>query len=169
MIEVDDRELKQVINQLKYFDTRYFDKDLYQSAKKAGGTIMTKWRKEANARINFPFKGGHEKKGGFTLSMRRYSRKDKYNISKSKYKYKKGTVLDKGNGQFDFNLKNQIGFANIWEAKQFTPHIGTTKLATKRGFGNKERTEQMFDNYTQDFADRLAHFVQKQVERKSKI
>lgn len=169
MIEVDDRELKQVINQLKYFDTRYFDKDLYQSAKKAGGTIMTKWRKEANAHINFPFKGGHEKKGGFTLSMRRYSRKDEYNISKSKYKYKKGTVRDKGNGQFDFNLKNQIGFANIWEAKQFTPHIGTTKLATKKGFGNKERTEQMFDNYTQDFADRLAHFVKKQVERKSKV
>lgn len=169
MIEVDDRELKQVINQLRYFDTQYFNKDLYQSAKKAGGTIMTKWAKDANARINFPFKGGHEKKGGFTGSMRRYSQKDEYNISKSKYKYKKGKIRDKGNGQFDFNLKNQIGFANIWESKQFTPHIGTTKLATKKGFGNKERTEQMFDNYTQDFVDRLANFVSKQVERKSKV
>lgn len=168
MIEVDDRELKQVINQLKYFDTQYFNKDLYQSAKKAGGTIMTKWAKEANSRINFPFTGGNKKRGSFTLSMRRYSQKDK-NISKSKYKYKKGKIRDKGNGQFDFNLKNQIGLANIWEAKQFTPHIGTTKLATKRGFGNKERTEQMFDNYTQDFVDRLADFVKKQVERKSKV
>lgn len=169
MIEIDDRELKQVINQLKYFDTKYFDKDFYQSAKKAGGTIMTKWAKDANTRINFPFKGGHEKMGGFTLSMRRYSQKDKYNISKSKYKYKKASIRDRGNGQFDFNLKNQIGFANIWEAKQFTPHIGKTTLATKRGFGNKERTEKMFDNYTQNFVDRLAHFVQKQVERKSKL
>lgn len=168
MIEVDDRELKQVINQLKYFDTQYFNKDLYQSAKKAGGTIMTKWAKDANSRINFPFNGGHEKRGSFTLSMIRYSQKDK-SISKSKYKYKKGKIRDKGNGQFDFNLKNKIGLANIWEAKQFTPHIGTTKLATKKGFGNKERTEQMFDNYTQDFVDRLADFVKKQVERKSKV
>ena len=169
MIEVDDRELKQVINQLRYFDTQYFNKDLYQSAKKAGGTIMTKWAKDANARINFPFKGGNEKKGGFTLSMRRYSQKDEYNISKSKYKYKKAKILDKGNGQFDFRLKNQIGFANIWEAKHYTPHIGTTKLNTRQGFGNKERTEQMFDNYTQDFTNRLADFVRKQVERKSKV
>ena len=168
MIEIDDRELKQVINQLKYFDTNYFDKDFYQSAKKAGGTIMTRWAKDANAIIKFPFKGGHEKSGNFTLSMKRYSKKDK-RISKSKYKYKKQSIRDKGRGQFEFKLKNQIGLANVWEAKQFTPHIGTTTLATKSGFGNKEKTEQMFDNYTQDFVDRLAHFVKKQVERKSKI
>lgn len=168
MIEVDDRELKQVINQLRYFDTQYFNKDLYQSAKKAGGTIMTKWAKDANARINFPFTGGHEKSGSFTLSMRRYSQKDK-SISKSKYKYKKTPIKDKGNGQFDFRLKNKIGLANVWEAKQFTPHIGTTKLATKSGFGNKEKTESMFDNYAQEFVDRLADFVKKQVERKSKV
>ncbi len=107
MIEVDDRELKQVINQLRYFDTQYFNKDLYQSAKKAGGTIMTKWAKDANARINFPFTGGHEKSGSFTLSMRRYSQKDK-SISKSKYKYKKTPIKDKGNGQFDFRLKIKL-------------------------------------------------------------
>lgn len=168
MIEVDDRELKQLINQLKYFDTKYFDKDFYQSAKKAAGPILTKWAKDANARINWPFGGGHEKSGSFTQSMKRYSQKDK-SISKSKYKYKKQGIKDSGNGQFDFKLKNQIGLSNIWEAKKFTPHIGTTTLATRSGFGNKEKTEQMFDNYTQDFVDRLADFVKKQVERKSKV
>ena len=168
MIEVDDRELKQLINQLKYFDTKYFDKDFYQSAKKAAGPILTKWAKDANAHINWPFSGGHEKSGNFTQSMKRYSQKDK-SISKSKYKYKKQSLKDNGNGQFDFKLKNQIGLSNIWEAKKFTPHIGTTTLETRLGFGNKEKTEQMFDNYTQDFVDRLADFVKKQVERKSKV
>lgn len=167
MIVIDDRELKQVIQQLKYFDTRYFDKDFRNSGKKAAGPILTKWAKEANNRINFPFAGGHEKSGKFTGSMRRYSQKDR-NISKSKYKYKKQPIREK-DGQFDFKLKNQIGLSNIWEAKHFTPHIGTTKLATKQGFGNKEKTEQMFDKYTQDFVDRLADFVKKQVERKSKV
>lgn len=168
MIEVDDRELKKLVQQLSYFDTKYFDKDFYQAAKKAAGPILTKWAKDANTRINFPFAGGHEKSSSFTGSMRRYSQKDK-NISKSKYKYKKQQIRDKGNGQFDFKLKNQIGLSNIWEAKKFTPHIGTTTLATSPGFGNKEKTEQMFDNYTQDFVDRLADFVKKQVERKSKV
>lgn len=166
-MEIDDRELKQLIRQLKYFDTNYFDKDFRNAGKKAAGPILTKWAKEANARINFPFSGGHEKSGSFTGSMRRYSQKDK-RISKSKYKYKKQSIQEK-NGAFSFKLKNQIGLSNIWEAKRFTPHIGTTKLATKTGFGNKEKTEQMFDNYTQDFVDRLANFVKKQVERKSKV
>lgn len=166
-MEIDDRELKQLIRQLKYFDTNYFDKDFRNAGKKAAGPILTKWAKEANARINFPFSGGHEKSGSFTGSMRRYSQKDK-RISKSKYKYKKQSIQEK-NGAFSFKLKNQIGLSNIWEAKHFTPHIGTTKLATKTGFGNKEKTEQMFDNYTQDFVDRLANFVKKQVERKSKV
>ena len=98
---------------------------------------------------------------------KRYSQKDR-SISKSRYKYKKQPIQEK-NGEFSFKLKNQIGLSNIWEAKRFTPHIGTTKLATKTGFGNKEKTEQMFDNYTQDFVDRLADFVRKQVERKSKV
>ena len=168
MIEVDDRELKKLIRQLKYFDTKYFDKDFYQSAKKAVGPILTKWAKDANNAIRFPFSGGHEKFSSFTQSMKRYSHKDK-SISKSKYKYKKQPIKDNGDGQFDFRLKNQIGLSNIWEAKKFTPHIGTTTLATKSGFGNKERTEKMFDNYTQNFVDRLADFVKKQVERKSKV
>lgn len=167
MIEIDDRELKQVINQLKYFDTIYFDKDFKNAGKKAGGTIMTKWQKEANANIKFPFTGGHEKSGSFTMSMKRYSQKDSL-ISKSKYKYKKVPINENG-GSFSFRLKNQIGLSNIWEAKKFTPHIGKTTLATKQGFGNKERTEKMFEKYTPEFADRLAEFVKKQVERKSKI
>nr|DAH73280.1 MAG TPA: hypothetical protein [Caudoviricetes sp.] len=167
MITIDDRELKQLIQQLKYFDTTYFDKDFRNAGKKAAGPIMTKWAKDANTRINFPFSGGHAKSGKFSGSMRRYSKKDK-RISKSRYKYKKQPIQEK-NGEFSFKLKNQIGLSNIWEAKQFTPHIGTTQLATKQGFGNKEKTEQMFSNYTQDFVDRLADFVKKQVERKSKV
>lgn len=166
-MEIDDRELKQLIQQLRYFSTTYFDKDFRSAGKKAAGPIMTKWAKDANAHINFPFGGGHEKSGNFTRSMKRYSQKDR-SISKSRYKYKKQPIQEK-NGAFSFKLKNQIGLSNIWEAKSFTPHIGTTKLATKTGFGNKEKTEQMFDNYTQDFVDRLADFVRKQVERKSKV
>lgn len=166
-MEIDDRELKQVIKQLKYFDTRYFDKDFRNAGKKAAGPIMTKWAKDANTHINFQFGGGHEKSGKFTGSMRRYSQKDR-SINKSRYKYKKQPVQEK-NGVFSFKLKNQIGLSNIWEAKHFTPHIGTTKLATRQGFGNKEKTEQMFSNYTQNFVDRLADFVKKQVERKSKV
>lgn len=164
---VDDRELKQVIRQLRYFDTQYFENDFRRAGKKAGGTILTKWAKDANAHINFPFTGGHQKSGSFTGSMRRYSYKDK-SISKSKYKYKKRPIREK-NGNFEFKLRNQIKLSNIWEAKKFTPHIGKTKLNTKRGFGNKERTEKMFNNYTQNFVDRLADFVKKQVERKSKV
>lgn len=166
-MEIDDRELKQVIQQLKYFDTRYFDKDFRSAGKKAAGPILTKWAKDANANINFPFVGGHAKSGNFTGSMKRYSQKDR-NISKSKYKYKKQTIRE-NDGKFEFKLKNQIRLSNIWEAKQFTPHIGTTKLATKSGFGNKEKVERMFDKYTQNFVDRLADFVKKQVERKSKV
>ena len=166
-MEIDDRELKQVIQQLKYFDTRYFDKDFRSAGKKAAGPILTKWAKDANTNINFPFAGGHVKSGNFTGSMKRYSQKDR-NISKSKYKYKKQPIREE-NGKFEFKLKNQIRLSNIWEAKQFTPHIGTTKLATKSGFGNKEKIERMFNNYTQNFVDRLADFVKKQVERKSKV
>lgn len=166
-MEIDDRELLQVIKQLKYFDTHYFDKDFRNAGKKAAGPILTKWVKDANANINFPFSGGHVKSGNFTGSMKRYSQKDR-NISKSKYKYKKQPIREE-NGKFVFKLKNQIRLSNIWEAKHFTPHIGTTKLATKSGFGNKEKTEHMFDKYTQNFVDRLADFVKKQVERKSKI
>lgn len=168
MMEIDDRELKQVINQLKYFDTRYFVNDFRQSAKKASGTILTKWARDANKIINYPLKGGHEKRGSFTGTMRRYSRKENV-ISKSKYKYQKQSLIDKGNGAFEFRLKNKVGLSNIFEAKRYTPHIGKTKLSTRTGFGNKERIEQMFDNYTQDFTDRLAEFVKKQVERKSKV
>lgn len=167
MIEIDDRELKKLIKQLQYFNTQYFDKDFRNAAKKAAGPILTKWAKDANNKINFPFSGGHEKSGSFTGSMRRYSQKDK-SISKSKYKYKKQPIREK-NGNFEFKLKNQIRLSNIWEAKKFTPHIGKTTLATRSGFGNKERTEKMFDNYTQNFVDRLADFVKKQVERKSKV
>lgn len=166
-MEIDDRELKQVIQQLKYFDTRYFDKDFRSAGKKAAGSILTKWAKDANTNINFPFVGGHAKSGNFTGSMKRYSKKDR-NISKSKYKYKKQNICE-NDGKFKFKLKNQIRLSNIWEAKQFTPHIGTTKLATKSGFGNKEKIERMFDKYTQNFVDRLADFVKKQVERKSKV
>lgn len=166
-MEIDDRELKQLIQQLRYFSSTYFDKDFRSAGKKAAGPIMTKWVKDANTHINFPFTGGHEKSGNFTGSMKRYSQKDR-SISKSRYKYKKQPIQEK-NGEFSFKLKNQIGLSNIWEAKRFTPHIGTTKLATKNGFGNKEKTEQMFNNYTQDFVDRLADFVRKQVERKSKV
>lgn len=166
-MEIDDRELKQLIQQLRYFSTTYFDKDFRSAGKKAAGPIMTKWAKDANTHINFPFAGGREKSGNFTGSMKRYSQKDR-SISKSRYKYKKQPIQEK-NGEFSFKLKNQIGLSNIWEAKRFTPHIGTTKLATKSGFGNKEKTEQMFNNYTQDFVDRLADFVRKQVERKSKV
>lgn len=166
-MEIDDRELKQLIQQLRYFSTTYFDKDFRSAGKKAAGPIMTKWAKDANTHIKFPFAGGHEKSGNFTGSMKRYSQKDR-SISKSRYKYKKQPIQEK-NGEFSFKLKNQIGLSNIWEAKRFTPHIGTTKLATKSGFGNKEKTEQMFNNYTQDFVDRLADFVRKQVERKSKV
>lgn len=164
---IDDRELKKLLQQLKYFDAQYFDKDFRNAGKKAAGPILTKWAKDANARINFPFVSGHAKSGNFTGSMKRYSQKDR-NISKSKYKYKKKPIRE-NNGEFEFKLQNQIKLSNIWEAKQFTPHIGTTKLATKSGFGNKEKTEHMFDNYTQDFVDRLADFVKKQVERKSKV
>lgn len=167
MIEIDDGELKQVINQLKYFDTSYFNKDFRNAGKKAGGTILTKWAKEANNNIKFPFTGGHEKRGSFTGTMKRYSQKDSF-ISKSKYKYKKQPIRE-NDGGFEFKLKNQIGLSNIWEAKRFTPHIGKNTLATKQGFGNKERTEKMFDKYAPEFADRLADFVKKQVERKSKI
>lgn len=166
-MEIDDRELKQLIQQLRYFSTTYFDKDFRSAGKKAAGPIITKWAKDANTHINFPFAGGHEKSGNFTGSMKRYSQKDR-SISKSRYKYKKQPIQEK-NGEFSFKLKNQIGLSNIWEAKRFTPHIGITKLATKSGFGNKEKTEQMFNNYTQDFVDRLADFVRKQVERKSKV
>lgn len=168
MIEIDDKELKQVINQLKYFDTNYFTQDFRQSAKKASGTILTKWQKDANAKINYPLSGGHAKSGSFTGSMRRYSIKENV-ISKSKYKYKKMPLQDNGNGSFSFKLKNKVGLSNIFEAKQYTPHIGKTTLSTRKGFGNKERTEAMFDNYTQDFTNRLADFVKKQVERKSKV
>ena len=168
MIEIDDRELKQVVNQLKYFDTKYFTQDFRQSAKKASATILTKWQKEANAKINYPLIGGHEKNGSFTGRMRRYSVKENI-ISKSKYKYKKMKLQDNGGGSFSFMLKNKQPLSNIFEAKHYTPHIGKTKLNTRQGFGNKERTEQMFDNYTQDFTNRLADFVKKQVERKSKV
>lgn len=168
MIDIDDRELKKVINQLKYFDTQYFTQDFRQSAKKASATILTKWQKDANARINYPLSGGHAKSGSFTKSMRRYSVKENV-ISKSKYKYKKMPLKDNGGGSFSFKLKNKVGLSNIFEAKHYTPHIGKTKLSTRQGFGNKERTEQMFDNYTQDFTNRLAEFVKKQVERKSKV
>ena len=167
-MEIDDRELKQVINQLKYFDTQYFNNDLRQSVKKAGATIMTKWCKEANKSINYPLKGGHEKSGSFTGTMRRYSMKENV-ISKAKYKYQKSSVKDKGGGSFEFRLKNKVGLSNIFESKRYTPHIGKTKLNTRNGFGNKERTEKMFDDYSQDLTNRLAHFVAKQVERKSKV
>lgn len=168
MIEIDDRELIQVINQLKYFDTNYFTQDFRQSAKKASATILTKWQKDANAKINYPLKGGHIKSGSFSGTMRRYSVKENV-ISKSKYKYKKMPLQDNGGGSFSFKLKNKVGLSNIFESKQYTPHIGKTKLSTRKGFGNKERTEQMFDNYTQDFTNRLAEFITKQVERKSKV
>lgn len=167
-MEIDDRELKQVIQQLKYFDTQYFTNDLKQSVKKAGATILTKWTREANKSINYPLKGGHEKSGSFTGTMRRYSMKENV-ISKSKYKYQKQPVRDKGGGSFEFKLKNKVGLSNIFESKRYTPHIGKTRLSTRTGFGNKERTEKMFDNYTQDFTNRLADFVKKQVERKSKV
>lgn len=168
MIDIDDRELKQVINQLKYFDTNYFTQDFRQSAKKASSTILTKWKKDANAKINYPLIGGHEKRGSFTGRMRRYSIKENV-ISKSKYKYDKMPLQDNGDGSFSFKLKNKILLSNIFEAKRYTPHIGKTTLSTRKGFGNKERTEAMFDNYTQDFTNRLADFVKKQVERKSKV
>lgn len=168
MMEIDDRELKQVINQLKYFDTQYFVKDFRQSAKKASVTILTKWAKDANKNINYPLKGGHKKSGSFTGSMRRYSMKENV-ISRSKYKYQKQPLIDRGGGSFEFRLKNKVGLSNIFESKHYTPHIGKTKLSTRTGFGNKERTERMFDNYTQDFTNRLADFVKKQVERKSKV
>lgn len=167
-MEIDDRELKQVINQLKYFDTQYFTKDLHQSVKKAGSTIMTRWCREANKSINYPLSSGHKKIGSFTGTMRRYSMKENV-ISKSKYKYKKAKITDKGSGSFEFKLKNKIGLSNIFESKRYTPHIGKTKLNTRVGFGNKERTEKMFDDYSQDLTNRLADFVSKQVERKSKI
>ena len=167
-MEIDDRELRQVINQMKYFSGQYFIKDFRQSAKKASATILTKWAKDANNAINYPLKGGHEKSGSFTGTKRRYSKKENI-ISKSKYKYKKSPLIDRGGGAFEFRLKNKVGLSNIFEAKRYTPHIGKTKLDSRTGFGNKESTERMFDNYTQDFSDRLAEFVKKQVERKSKV
>lgn len=168
MVEIDDRELKKLINQLKYFDTQYFDKDFRSAVKKAGGPILTKWAKEANSRVSFPFGGGHEKRGGFTGSMRRYSQKES-NINKYNYKYKKRQIRETNNGEFDFSLRNKIGLANVWESAKFTPHIGTTTLGTKSGFGNKDRIEKIFDNYSQELTDRLADFVANQVERKSKV